>query len=342
MDILMPYLYPAKESRMKHFTILVPNGQNNLSSIVGAYKILSRANEQWRKAGKEDVFRIQLAGQSEKVDFHDGLFFVQPHVYVSDIRHTDFVLIPSLNHNFVESVRENAELIDWIRDQYNNGAEVASICTGAFLLASTGVLEGRSCSTHWSVTSVFRELFPGVNLVADKLITDENRIYTNGGAFSFLHLMLYLVEKYYDRQTAIYCSKVFQIDIERNSQSAFSIFTGQKEHNDEVILKAQELLERKIDEKYSIEELAADLTISRRNFDRRFIRATGNTPMEYLQRVKIEAAKKAFENTRKTVSEVMYDVGYSDTKAFRELFKRITGLSPLDYRNRYNKDADVR
>lgn len=326
---------------MKHCTILVPNGQNNLSSIVGAYKILTRANEYWRQRGRDEVFKVQLAGQAEKVDFHDGLFFVQPHVYISDIRHTDFVLIPSLNHNFLESITQNGSLIDWIREQYGKGAEIASVCTGAFLLASTGLLEGRSCSTHWSVAAVFRDMFPGVNLVTDKLITDENGLYTNGGAFSFLHLMLYLVEKFYDRQTAIYCSKVFQIDIDRNSQSAFTIFTGQKDHNDEIVLKAQELLEHKIEEKFSIEELAAELTISRRNFDRRFVKATGNTPMEYLQRVKIEAAKKAFETSRKTVNEVMYDVGYTDTKAFRELFRKITGLSPIDYRNKYNRDAKV-
>jgi transcriptional regulator GlxA family with amidase domain len=148
--------------------------------------------------------------------------------------------------------------------------------------------------------------------------------------------MVYLIEKYYDRQTAIYCSKVFQIEMDRNSQSAFSIFTGQKLHGDEMVKEAQNYIESKIDEKISIEYLSAMYAVGRRNFDRRFIKATGNTPVEYVQRVKIESAKKAFETSRKPVNEVMYEVGYSDVKAFREVFRKITGISPLAYKSRYN------
>jgi transcriptional regulator GlxA family with amidase domain len=184
-------------------------------------------------------------------------------------------------------------------------------------------------------------MFPKINVQTDKLITDENGIYTNGGAYSFLNLIIYLVEKYYDRQTAIFCSKVFQIEMDRQSQSVFTIFTGQKSHGDDVIQKAQVYIENHVDEKISIGDLSSKFAVGRRNFDRRFIKATGNTPVEYSQRVKIESAKKAFETTRKTISEIMYDVGYSDVKAFREVFRKITGMSPLEYRNRYNKEAKV-
>jgi transcriptional regulator GlxA family with amidase domain len=153
--------------------------------------------------------------------------------------------------------------------------------------------------------------------------------------------MIYLVEKYYDRQTAIFCSKVFQIEMDRQSQSSFIIFKGQKSHGDELIKKAQAYIESKLDEKISVESLSSRFSIGRRNFDRRFINATGNTPVEYSQRVKIEAAKKAFEGSRKTISEVMYDVGYSDVKACREVFRKITGMAPLEYRGRYNREAMV-
>jgi len=322
---------------MKHLTILVPKGQNNLSSIVGAYKIFTRANEYRKKP----LFKIQLAGVSKKVDFYDGLFTVKPHTNISAITKTDLIIIPSLNHNYREAVKGNALLIDWIEKQYRNGAEIASICTGAFLLACSGLLDGKSCSTHWAAADNFRTMFPKVNLQADKLITDENGIYTNGGAYSFLNLMLYLVEKYYDRQTAIFCSKVFQIELDRQSQSAFTIFTGQKSHGDEMVKKAQAYIENNLDEKISMESLSSKFAVGRRNFDRRFIKATGNTPVEYSQRVKIESAKKAFENTRKTINEVMYEVGYSDVKAFREVFRKITGISPLEYRSKYNKEALV-
>jgi transcriptional regulator GlxA family with amidase domain len=327
---------------MQHITIVVPNGEgNNLSSIVGTYKIFTRANAYWKSIGKRELYRIEVAGIPKEVEYYEGLFSVKPHKSISAIAKTNLIIIPSLNHDYVKAMKHNKLLVDWIEHQYKNGAEVASICTGAFLLASSGLLDGKSCSTHWAAADNFRTMFPKVNLQTDKLITDENGIYTNGGAYSFLNLVLYLVEKYYDRQTAIFCSKVFQIEMDRNSQSAFIIFSGQKLHGDEVIRQAQAYIESKLHEKISIEHLSSKFAVGRRNFDRRFIKATGNTPVEYSQRVKIEAAKKAFEISRKTINEVMYDVGYSDVKAFREVFRKITGMSPLEYRIKYNKEANV-
>jgi len=326
---------------MKHLTILVPEGENNLSSIVGSYKIFTRANGYWKEAHRRELFKIELAGVSKKVEFYDGLFTVKPHTHVSTITKTDLIIIPSLNHNYQKAIKGNQVLIDWIEKQYRNGAEIASICTGAFLLASSGLLDGRTCSTHWSAAENLKIMFPKVNVQTDKLITDENGIYTNGGAYSFLNLLIYLVEKYYNRQTAIFCSKVFQIEIDRQSQSEFTIFRGQKLHGDEMVKKAQAYMETNLDEKISVEHLSSRFAVGRRNFDRRFIRATGNTPLEYSQRVKIESAKKAFESTRKTINEVMYDVGYSDVKAFREVFRKITGMSPLEYRSKYNREALV-
>jgi transcriptional regulator GlxA family with amidase domain len=326
---------------MKHLTIIVPDGENNLSSIVGAYKIFTRANDYWKQTGRKELFQIQLAGISKKVEFYEGLFTVKPHVHISAVKKTNLIIIPSLNHNYQKAVKSNKALIDWIEKQYKAGAEVASICTGAFMLASSGLLDGRSCSTHWAVADNFRTMFPKVNLQTDKLITDENGIYTNGGAYSFLNLIIYLVEKHFDRQTAIFCSKVFQIELDRQSQSAFTIFTGQKVHGDEMVKKAQMYIESRLQEKISVEHLSSRFSVGRRTFDRRFIKATGNTPVEYSQRVKIESAKKSFETSRKTISEVMYEVGYSDVKAFREVFRRITGMSPLEYRAKYNRDAVV-
>jgi transcriptional regulator GlxA family with amidase domain len=327
---------------MKHITIVVPDGEgNNLSSIVGAYKIFTRANEYWKRKGGRELYHVEVAGISKKVEYYDGLFTVKPHTHISAIKKTQLIIIPSLNHDYQKALRKNKILVDWIEQQYRSGAEVASICTGAFLLAKSGLLDGRTCSNHWAAADNFRTMFPKVNLQADKLITDENGIYTNGGAYSFLNLVIYLVEKYYDRQTAIFCSKVFQIEMDRQTQSAFIIFTGQKLHGDEMVQQAQAYIESKLDEKIPVEQLSARFAVGRRNFDRRFIKATGNTPLEYAQRVKMESAKKAFETSRKTIHEVMYDVGYSDLKAFREVFRKITGMSPLEYRGRYNKEAMV-
>lgn len=325
---------------MKHLTILVPEGKgNNLSSIVGPYKIFTRANTFWKEKTGKNLFKIELAGISKEVDFYDGLFCVRPQTDISSIKKTDLIIIPSLNHNYKNAVQGNGLLIDWIEKQYKLGAEIASICTGAFLLASSGLLDEKTCSTHWAAANTFRTMFPKINLQTDQLITDENGIYTNGGAYSFLNLVIYLIEKYYDRQTAIFCSKVFQVEMDRQSQSSFTIFSGQKMHGDEIVKNAQTYIEKRFQEKISIANLSSKLAVGRRNFDRRFIKATGNTPVEYAQRVKIESAKKAFETTRKTINEVMYDVGYSDPKAFREVFRKITGMPPSEYKGRYNKEA---
>jgi transcriptional regulator GlxA family with amidase domain len=324
---------------MKHLTIIVPNGENNLSSITGAYEIFSKANSYWKENEKKERFKIQLVGISEKIEFNNGLFTVKPHLNISEVNQTNLIIVPSLNHNYETALAGNNLLLKWLEKQYKNGSEIATICTGAFMLAEIGLLDGKSCSTHWSVTENFRTKFPKVNLQIDKLITDENGIYTNGGAYSFLNLMIYLVEKYYDRPTAIYCSKVFQIEMDRNAQSEFVIFTGQKKHNDEVVKKAQVYIENNVEEKINIESLSSKFNVGRRNFDRRFIKATGNSPIEYAQRVKVEVAKKSFETNRKTINEIMYEVGYSDLKAFREVFRKYTGLSPLEYKSKFNKDS---
>jgi transcriptional regulator GlxA family with amidase domain len=326
---------------MKHISIIVPDGDNNLSSIIGAYKILTRANALWKEKTKKERYKIELVGISKKVDFYDGLFSVKPHTHISKVTKTNLIIIPSLNHNYEKAIKGNKPLIEWIKEQYKNGAEIASICTGAFLLASSGLLNGKTCSTHWAFAATFRTMFPKVNLQTDKLITDENGIYTNGGAYSFLNLIIYLVEKHFDRQTAIFCSKVFQIELDRQNQSGFIIFSGQKSHSDEVIKQAQTYIEDNLQDKISIENLSSQFAVGRRNFDRRFIKATGNTPVEYMQRVKIEVAKKSFETSRKNINEVMYEVGYSDIKAFREVFRKVTGMSPLEYRNKYNKEAMI-
>ncbi len=321
---------------MKHVIILIPEGYANLSSVTGAFQVLVKANAYWKQKGNPSRISVRLAGFGGDLHLDEGLFSIHP----EDLRQIgppDLVIIPAVSHQYDRLIAENAALITWIREAYKSGAEVASMCTGAFLLAATGLLDGKSCSTHWNAASAFGRMFPRVELRSDKVVTAEQGIYTNGGAYSFLNLVLVLVERYFDRETAIYCSKIFQIDIERASQSPFSIFQSQKEHGDPVVERAQQYLEEHLDKKISFEQLASTLAVSRRNFDRRFIKATGNTPMEYLQRVKVEVAKSTLEKGRKSIFEVMSDVGYADDKAFREVFKRITGISPLDYRARYSR-----
>jgi len=197
---------------MKQVIIVVPKGRVNLSSISGSLEILTRANEYWRKMGNPPKMEVRLAGLETELQLNAGLFSIHP-IHIREIKNTDLVIIPSLSYDYEEVLRENRELIHWIRDQYTHGAEIASICTGAFLLAATGLLEGKTCSTHWNAAHDFRKMFPNIHLHTDKLITSDRGIYTNGGAYSFLNLILFLIEKYFDRQVAIRCSKIFQIYI---------------------------------------------------------------------------------------------------------------------------------
>jgi len=325
---------------MKHVSILVPQDAV-MASIVDPRTILDGVNEFLVSAGKEPLFDIQFVGLGKQVKLYNGLFSVYTDALISDVNTTHLVLIPAIGGDFETTIKKNAAFLPWIKEQYRKGAEVASLCTGAFLLAETGLLDGKECSTHWNFAGYFRDRFPAVTLVDGRIVTEQQGLYSSGGATSYWNLLLHLVEKHAGREMAIMASKIYALEIDRKSQSPFVMFNGQKKHEDEPIRLAQEFIEQNITEKISVEAMSSKFAIGRRHFERRFKKATKNTPLEYIQRVRVEVAKKKFESSRLNVNEVMYEVGYNDVKAFRTLFKRLTGLSPLDYRNRYNKEAAV-
>ena len=322
---------------MKHISILVPKGAVALSCIEGSFTVFNKVNDFLAMNDQPPLFKVQLVGLAHDAETYHRAFAVSPDVSIKEVKKTDLIIIPAVNGDMTQVVNTNKEFFPWIQEQHRQGAEVASLCVGAFLLAATGLLDGKRCATHWVEANRFRLMFPDVTLVSEKVITDEGGIYSSGGAVSFYNLILYLVEKYAGRPIAILCAKLFEIEYEREHQLSFIIFEGQKGHDDEPILKAQEYIEKNFQEKITVEQLAAMFSLSRRNLERRFKKATSNTAVEYMQRVKIEAAKSSLENTSENVSEVMYKVGYSDTKAFRTTFKRFTGLSPVEYRNKYNR-----
>lgn len=323
---------------MKNVSIIVPRN-SVMQAIADPQYCFSAVNQFLEISGREPIFRVSLVGANDEVKLNQGRFVVYPDKIYSDVDSTDLIIIPALFGNMSEAIESNREMLPWIIDQYAKGAEVASLCVGAFLLASTGLLKGKKCSTHWGFTSEFREMFPDVEVQDGSIVTEENRIYSSGGANSYWNLLLYLVEKYTDRETAILASKYFAIDIDRNNQLSFAMFKAQKDHDDIEVKEAQEYIEKNIEERISVETLASRVAVGRRSLERRFKQATSNSILEYIQRVKIEAAKRSFENSRKNINQVMYDVGYTDTKTFRATFKKITGLTPVEYRNKYNKMA---
>ncbi len=320
---------------MKHISILVPKGAI-LGSVEGPRQLFTQVNNFFAERGQKPLFKVQLVGISKETPLSGGLFTVHSDHLIDELKKTDLIIIPAIDGDLQNAMKVNSDFIPWIISHRKKGAEIASLCIGAFLLASTGLLNGKKCATHWMAANQFRKMFPEVELVADKIITDEGGIYSSGGAYSYLNLILYLIEKYAGREMAILCSKVFAIEIERYSQSPFTIFQGQKEHGDVPIKNAQDYIENNFQEKITVDRLATMTILGRRSFERRFKKATTDTVTKYIQRVKIEAAKMSLESTRENINEVMYNVGYTDPKAFRGTFKKITGLTPMEYRNKYN------
>jgi transcriptional regulator GlxA family with amidase domain len=207
---------------------------------------------------------------------------------------------------------------------------------GSFYLASTGLLDNRKCVVHWAARNEFKENFPKIKIIEDSIITDEKGIYTCGGGYSYLNLILYVLEKHLGREISILASKMFEIDIERKSQNPYVIFIGQKKHGDNIVLIIQEFIENNPSEIFTVDEICKKYGIGRRTVERRFKKCTGNSIMEYVQRVKVEFAKKLLESGRKTVNEIIYETGYNDVEAFRKVFKKYTDLTPIDYKKKYS------
>ena len=323
---------------MKNVSILIPEGDISLVNVEGLHHIFSETNKALKREGKDPLFYFQLIGKKRSILLKD-FFSIHPNFLIEENIKTDILIIPALHGDIQRAVEINRDLIPWIIEQRNKGAEIISLCTGAFLLAATGLLDGKSCATHWIHASEFREMFPAVNLVGDQIMTDENGIYSSGAAYSYLNLILYVLEKYVRHETVVFIAKIFAIDMGRNNQSQFMIFQGYKKHGDAYILKAQEYIERSYQQKISVQQLAEYVFLGRRNLERRFKIATTHSVTEYIQRVKVEAAKKQLEAGKKIVNEVIYDVGYTDVKSFRDLFKKIVGMSPIEYRSKYNMEV---
>ncbi|WP_439482984.1 GlxA family transcriptional regulator [Cyclobacterium plantarum] len=320
---------------MKNVHILVPETAVP-AAIVDPQYMFTAINGFLTGAGQAPCFRVHLVGAKPEIKLSNGLLLIRPDRLMREIEKSDLIIIPAISGDINQAIEKNKDMIQWITGQYQRGAEVASLCIGAFILAATGLLKGKTCSTHWMHAPTFRSMFPDVNLVDDRVISEQNGLYSSGGANAYWSLLLYLVEKYTSREMAVLASKYFLLDIEKSSQLPFSIFKGQKTHEDEVILAAQEYLEKYYDQKITVEAVAERFGLGRRTLERRFKQATSNTILEYMQRIKIEAAKKQLESGRKTVSEIMYDVGYNDPKAFREVFKKYTDMSPLDYKVKFS------
>lgn len=310
-----------------------------IEAVTPPFRTFNTANEFLTAFGKKPIFEVEYVGLNKYVPANNGEYTIKTDRLLKDVSVTDLLIIPPTFGDTSKGIQANAEAIPYFKKLHAKGSSLASLCIGAFLLAETGLLNGKKCSTHWAYINEFKEKYPDVDIEDGAIITEHDNIYSSGGASSLWNLILYLVEKFANRETAIMISKYFALDIGRDSQSQFAIFRGQRNHGDADIQKVQDYIEKNYENKITIETLTKLINTGRRTFERRFKEATNNTPIEYIQRVRIEAAKIFFEASRKNVTEIMFDVGYTDTKAFRDIFKKITGLTPIEYRNKFARVA---
>lgn len=259
-----------------------------------------------------------------------------PTVALKEIVKPDLILIPAFTPGDMDaSLAANTPFIPWLRQQHHAGTEIASFCTGAFLLAATGLLNGKPATTHINACQAFAGRFPDVLLQSGRVLTAASGVYTSGGATSTFHLLLHLVEKYCGQDMAIKAAKLFAIDMDRGTQSYFGMFLPERKHTDPLISEVQQRMENSFREARNVESFMENIPASRRNFVRRFKQATGITPIEYLQKTRIEAAKKMLEQTSNSILTVMLECGYNDIKAFRKVFRKEVGLTPTEYRLKF-------
>ena len=318
---------------MKHVSIL-PLYDATLTSIDSTFQLFSRVNDFMKYQGKPPFYEVEIVGLEKSTQL--GMYSINGDKTIEQVNKTDVIVLPLLCGDFKNAIEENRKYNDWLLKQYRNNCEIVCLCVGSFYLASTGLLDQKKCAVHWAAKNEFAGLFPNVNLTDNTIITDEHGIYTCGGGYSYLNLILYIFEKHLGREISILASKMFEIDIDRKSQNPYAIFMGQKKHGDDVVLKVQEWIENNPTKRYSVDEICNIFSLGRRTFERRFKKCTSNSIAEYIQRVKVEFAKKQLETGRKTVSEIVFETGYEDIDAFRRVFKRITDLSLVDYRRKYS------
>lgn len=323
---------------MKKVTIL---GVYNTmaTTIFGPMDILNQAGRLWNRvsqAPQTPFFDVTIASADGQPIRSVNNILIQPHCSIEQVQQTDLIIISSAT--YIDKILEmHPELVAWIRRQYEQGAHVASICTGVFLLAETGLLDGKSATLHWGFTEEFRERYPGIKLRQDQMYIDHGRLYCSAGVSAGMDLSLYLVEKFCGRKAAVESAKTMVLDMGRKMQTPYESFFAPKDHGDSLIVKAQEWIEQHHTQTIDYEKLAGKFRMSRRSLERRFKQAAGMTPLGYLQKLRVENAKQLLEEGTRNFNEITYQVGYEDIAFFRKIFTRLTGLRPKEYQQRFTR-----
>jgi transcriptional regulator GlxA family with amidase domain len=312
-------------------------GFSGISGLIDSFSIANLWHSANTEKKTEPLFEMEILSPNGKAFCVNGGYQITPDGSFIDIKKTDLIIIPSFLPN-VELLRENAkDMLDWIKARYEHGVSIAALCTGSFVLAETGLLDGRLATTNWIYARLFRRRYPKVLLKPERILTQDNGLICTGAVSAFYNLGLHFIEVFGSSELASQCSKALLVDSNRISQSSYVIFNAYKGHGDDKILKAQQWMEFHLTEYVNMENLAEHVGISPRHFIRRFKKATSESPLNYLQQMRIEKAKKILETRTDTVDEITQAIGYENSSTFRKLFKECTGLSPREYRNKFTR-----
>jgi transcriptional regulator GlxA family with amidase domain len=321
---------------MKKVTILAM--QNNMAfTISSPMDVFTQAGVMWNYFnGKEftpyfDVKLVTTIGKPFKC--LNGLNIV-PDGSIHDVRKTDLIVVSSIL-DIEKTLSVQHEVLDWLKERYHEGSHIATICSGAFVLAETGLLDGKTATTHWAYADQFKKRYPQIELKAERLITDEGDLFCSGGYSAGMDLCIYLVGKYCGHEVALQSSKSMIADMSRTLQAPYAMCHYRKDHGDHQILSVQEWIEKNFDKTFNYDHLARKNGMSRRTLERRFKSATGETPLTYQQSIRVEAAKRLLEKGLLSFDEITYRVGYEDSSTFRKIFSKQTGLAPKEYRRKF-------
>jgi transcriptional regulator GlxA family with amidase domain len=311
------------------------------STAIGPMEVFLHAGSLWNIfAGKKPVprFRVTTASVDGRAVRCDGPIQILPSVALAAIRKAEIIFIPSTGPSLDDVVERNAAVVPWLRRWHKRGVAIASVCSGVGLVAATGLLDGRRATTHWGIAADLRRKYPKVRWMPELMVTEDRGFYCGGGVNASLDLSLYLVERFCGHDIAMQSAKALLIETPRAWQAGFAIVPLKTEHSDNTISNAQEWLHQNFRQNFPLDAPARHVGMSLRNFVRRFKQATGDSPLIYLQKLRIAAAKRLLEGDHRTMQEIGDAVGYQDAAFFRLLFQRHTGVSPSAYRRRFGLD----
>jgi len=318
-------------------TVILLDGGLPSTSVV-PLEIFACAGSLWSTwMGEPAVprFRVRTASVGGRPTRNLVPVMLQPTVALADVQKTDLVVVPTAGLDLEAAARDNAALIAWLKRRARGKTAVAGVCTGVSLLAAAGLLDGKTATTHWGVVDRCRALYPRVHWECERFVTETDNVFCGGGTYASIDLSLYLVERYCGHEVAVQTAKALLLETPRLWQAGHATQPPRSAHDDESIQRAQKWLFAHFHKDVQLDELAEQVGMSPRNFARRFKVATGETPLGYLQRLRIDAARHLLESEQRTIRDVSLAVGYEDAAFFRALFQRHTGASPRSYRARF-------